>query len=176
MSNAKNLKEQQVAIIKEKIQNSKAVILVDYKGLTVEEDTKLRVAFRGAGVEYKVLKNTMVKRAFNELGVTDFDEALNGPTSVAFGMEDEAAACKVVSNQSKALKEKFNIKCGQVEGNFQDASSIEVLASLPSRNELIGQLMATMMAPVQYVVYALNAIIEKNETVAEEVVAEQVEA
>ncbi len=161
MSNAKNLKAEQIAVIKAKIENSKAVILIDYKGLTVEEDTKLRVSFRAAGVEYKVLKNTLVRRAFNELGVTDFDEALNGPTAVAFGTEDEAAACKVVFGQSKVLKEKFNIKCGQVEGNFQDAGSIEVLASLPSRNELIGQLMATMMAPVQYVVYALNAIVEK---------------
>lgn len=163
MSNARNIKAKEIAEIKEKLQNAKALVLVDYKGLTVLQDTKLRAEFRKANVEYKVLKNTLVRHAFNEMGVTDFDEALNGPTAIAFGFEDEATTCKVVYSQSKELKEKFNIKCGRVEGAFQAGSEIEVLAQLPSRNELIAQLMATMIAPVQYVVYALNAIVEKQE-------------
>ncbi len=163
MSNALNLKQQEVLEIKEKIEKAKAVILVDYQGLTVEQDTKLRRAMRAANVEYKVLKNTLVRRAFNELGVNDFDVALNGSTAVAFGYEDEAATCKVVYAQSTELKDKFNIKCGQVEGSFQSKEEVEVLAKLPSRNELIATLMATLQAPVQYVVYGLNAIVEKME-------------
>ncbi|MEG1519740.1 MAG: 50S ribosomal protein L10 [Clostridia bacterium] len=163
MSNAKNLKAKEIADIKTKLENSKALVLVDYKGLTVEQDTKLRAEFRKAKIEYKVFKNTLVRHAFNEMGVTEFNEALNGPTAIAFGFEDEATTCKAVYAQTKELKEKFNIKCGRVEGEFQNEKEIEILAQLPSRNELIAQLMATMMAPVQYVVYALNAIVEKQE-------------
>ncbi len=158
-----NAKRGEVEAIKEKIQNAKAVVLVDYKGLTVDQDTKLRTAIRKAGVEYKVLKNTYVRRAFDELGITAFDEALNGPTAVAFGNEDEATTCKIVYDQAKALNDKFNIKCGLVGGEFADANEIEVLAKLPSKQELIAKLMATINAPVQYVVYALNAIKEKEE-------------
>lgn len=156
-------KSDEIEAIKEKIQKAKAVILVDYKGLTVEQDTKLRADFRKANLEYKVLKNTYVRRAFNELGTKDFDEALNGPTALAFGYDDEAAACKAVNAQAKDLGEKFNIKCGSIEGAFTSTEDITVLAKLPSRNELIAKLMATINAPVQYVVYALNAIKEKEE-------------
>lgn len=160
---AKLAKLDEINAIKDKIEKAKAIILVDYKGLTVEKDTKLRSEFRKANVEYKVLKNTYVRRAFNELGNTSFDEALNGPTAIAFGYEDEAAACKVVYEQSKANNNLFNIKCGSVNGEFQTAEEVEVLAKLPSKNELIAKLMATINAPIQYVVYALNAWKEKEE-------------
>lgn len=158
MSQAIEIKKQEVTQIKEKIEKSKAVLLIDYKGLTVDQDTEMRATFRKAGLEYKVLKNTLVKRAFNELGVKDFDEALNGPTAVCFGYEDEAAACKAIFNQAKKDKKIFNIKCGQVENEFKSLEEINVLAKLPSRDELIAKFMATVNAPVQYVVYALDAI------------------
>ncbi len=157
------LKQQEVASVKAKIEKAKAVLLIDYMGLTVEQDTSLRAKLREAGIEYKVIKNTIVRRAFNEAGTTEFDEALNGPTAFAFGYEDEATVCKLIYNASKDFKDKFNIKCGRVEGNFQTEAEINVLAQLPSRNELIAQLMATMMAPVQYVVYGLDAIKTKME-------------
>ena len=93
-------KKQVVADIKEKIQNAKSVVFVKFNGLTVAEDTELRREFRKNNVEYKVLKNTLIRRAFNDLGVTDFDEDLNGPTSVAFGA-DETAAAKVIIEAAK---------------------------------------------------------------------------
>lgn len=161
-------KADEIEAIKEKIQSSKAIILVDYKGLTVAKDTKLRVAIRKAGIEYKVLKNTYVRRAFNELGINSFDEALNGPTAVAFSSDDEAACCKTIFEQTKANDGKFVIKCGSIAGEFTSAEDIAVLAKLPSKNELIAKLMATINAPVQYVVYALNAIKEKEENPGEE--------
>lgn len=165
--NIRHHKADEIEAIKEKIQASKAVILVDYKGLTVEQDTKLRVAIRNAGLEYKVLKNTYVRRAFNELGEKGFDEALNGPTALAFGQKDEATACKVIFEQTKANDGKLSIKCGSIEGQFTSADEIAVLAKLPSRDELIAKLMATINAPIQHVVYALDAIVRKEESNAD---------
>ena len=97
MSASIELKKQQVEQIVEKIKASKSVVLVDYSGLTVKEDTELRSNFRKNGVEYRVLKNTLLKRAFNELGYTEFDNSLNGATAVAFGLEDAVAGAKTIS-------------------------------------------------------------------------------
>ena len=91
--------------IKNKIQNAKSIVFVKFVGLTVAEDTELRKEFRKNNVEYKVLKNTLIKRAFNDLGITDFDEDLNGPTSVAFGA-DETAAAKVIVEAAKKYENK----------------------------------------------------------------------
>ena len=92
MSASLENKKQVVESIKAKISESKSVVLIDYKGLTVAQDTELRNEFRKAGVEYKVLKNTLIRKAFNDLGVTDFDEDLKGPTSVAFGEDETVVA------------------------------------------------------------------------------------
>ena len=100
ISAARQSKMQVVADIKAKIENSKSVVIVSYSGLTVAQDTELRNEFRKAGVEYKVLKNTLIKRAMDELGHTQFDEALNGTTSVAFAA-DEVAAAKIVTEAAK---------------------------------------------------------------------------
>ena len=105
MSANKETKIQLVEVIKEKIKNAKSVILVKYEALSVAEDTELRRELRKNNVEYKVLKNTLVRRAFNDLGVKDFDEDLNGPTSVAFG-EDEVSASKVIVEASKKYENK----------------------------------------------------------------------
>ena len=100
-SNLEN-KKQVVSELMEKIKNSKSVVFVDYKGLTAAEVTELRCSFRKADVEYKVLKNTLVRKAFNELGITDFDSDLNGPTAVAFG-KDETGAAKIVIEAAKKV-------------------------------------------------------------------------
>ena len=103
--------------IKEKIQNAKSVVLVKFNGLTVAEDTELRREFRKNNVEYKVLKNTLVRRAFNDMGITDFDEDLNGPTSVAFGA-DETGASKVIMEAVKKYQDKITVKSAFVEGGI----------------------------------------------------------
>ena len=101
MSEIRKEKEAVVEEIKTKIQAAKSVVLVDYKGLTVAQDTELRCNFRKAGVEYKVYKNRLAKIAFNELGFTQFDEALEGPTAIAFSINDSVSAAKISAEANK---------------------------------------------------------------------------
>ena len=164
-------KKQVVEEIKQKIQNSKSVVFVDYKGLTVAEVSELRNKFRAAGVEYKVYKNTLVRKAMNELGVTAFDNDLNGPTATALS-PDEAAAAKIFAEAVKAMPEKIIPKSAYVDNAYVDAKGIKALASMPSKEELIAKMLGSMQAPISNfagvlsamlrgVVIALNAIAEK---------------
>ena len=162
MANAiMNEKIQKVSDIKEKIERSKAVIMVDYIGISVEADTEIRRKFREKGVEYKVLKNSLVKRAFNELGVTDFDETLNGPTAVAFGYEDEAMTAKTLTDVAKSVKKAFEIKAAYVDGVKLSQAKIETLSTLGSRAGVYAQLMGTLLAPVQKLAGTLQAHADK---------------
>ena len=171
MSANKDAKVQLVQDIKEKIQNAKSVVLVKFSGLTVAEDTELRREFRKNNVEYKVLKNTLIKRAFNDLGVTDFDDDLNGPTSVAFGA-DETAASKVIVEAAKKYQDKVSVKSAYVDGGKVDVKGVQELAAMPSKEELIAKMLGSMQAPIanfvgvlsampRGLVVALNAIAEK---------------
>ena len=164
-------KKQVVEAIKEKITSAKSVVFVDYKGLTVLEDTELRNAFRKAGCEYKVLKNTMVRKAFNELGVTSFDEDLNGPTAVAFS-GDETAAAKVIVAACKKLNDKISVKSAYVDNAYVDVAGVKALSEMPSKEQLIAKMLGSMQAPItnfagvlsgitRKLVIALNAISEK---------------
>ncbi len=164
-------KKQVVESIKAKITESKSVLLVDYKGLTVAQDTELRTAFRKAGVEYKVLKNTLVRKAFNELGVNDFDSDLNGPTAVAFG-SDEITPAKTAMAEIKKLEDKIKVKSAYVDGKRADVAEVKALASMPSKEELVAKMLGSMQAPIsnfagvlsgimRSVVIALNAVAEK---------------
>ncbi|MBQ8427273.1 MAG: 50S ribosomal protein L10 [Clostridia bacterium] len=157
--------------IKEKIQNSKSVVFVKFEGLTVAEDTELRREFRKNNVEYKVLKNTLIKRAFNDLGITDFDEDLNGPTSVAFGA-DETGASKVIIGAVKKYENKVSVKSAFVDGGKVDVKGVQELAAMPSKEELIAKMLGSLQAPItnfagvlsampRSLVIALNAIAEK---------------
>ncbi len=154
-------KQQQVAEIKEKIQNSAGFIVVDYKGLTVAEDTELRNEFRKNNVQYSVLKNRLVAIALHDLGINDFDEALNGPSAFAFCETDAVAPAKVFTAKAKQFK-KMEIKCGMAEGKFCDKKACEHLATLPSKETLIAMLMGLLNAPVTSFARAINAIAEKN--------------
>ncbi len=169
-SNLEN-KKQVVADLTEKIKNSKSVVFVDYKGLTAAEVTELRCAFRKANVEYKVLKNTLVRKAFNELGITDFDSDLNGPTAVAFG-SDETGAAKIVIEAAKKYTDKITAKSAYVDGSRVDVQGVKALAAMPSKEELIAKMLGSMQSPVtkfagvlsatlRSVVLALNAVAEK---------------
>ena len=157
--------------IKEKIQNASSVVFVSFTGLTVAEDTELRREFRKNNVEYKVLKNTLVRRAFNDLGVTDFDADLNGPTSVAFGA-DETGAAKVIIDAVKKYDKKVSVKSAYVDGIRVDANCVKGLASMPSKPELIAKMLGSLQAPIskfvgvlsampRSLVIALNAVAEK---------------
>ncbi len=160
MSANLELKKQVVEEITAKIKGSKSVVLVNYKGLTVGEVTELRNEFRKANVEYKVLKNTLVRKAFNELGYTDFDADLNGPTAVAFGA-DETGAAKIIANASKKYGDKISAKSAFVDNAYVDAEGVKVLAAIPSREQLIGQLAGVLSATIRSLVIAINAIAEK---------------
>ncbi len=157
--------------IKQKIQDSKSVVLVKFNGLTVAEDTELRREFSKNNVEYKVLKNTLIRRAFNDLGVTAFDDDLNGPTSVAFG-SDETGASKVIVAAAKKYNEKVTVKCAYVDGGKVDAKGVQELAAMPSKEQLVAKMLGSLQAPIsnfvgvlsampRSLVIALNAIAEK---------------
>ncbi|MCI7768962.1 MAG: 50S ribosomal protein L10 [Eubacteriales bacterium] len=165
MSEIRKEKEAVVEEIKTKIQAAKSVVLVDYKGLTVAQDTELRCNFRKAGVEYKVYKNRLAKIAFNELGFNQFDEALEGPTAIAFSMNDSVSAAKISAEANKKYN-KLQTKCGLVDGEFNDADALKIIASLPSREVLIAKMLGSMLAPVSKLAYVLNAIAEKQEAQA----------
>lgn len=165
MSEIRKEKEAVVEEIKTKIQAAKSVVLVDYKGLTVAQDTELRCNFRKAGVEYKVYKNRLAKIAFNELGFNQFDEALEGPTAIAFSMNDSVSAAKISAEANKKYN-KLQTKCGLVDGEFNDADALKIIASLPSREVLIAKMLGSMLAPVSKLAYVFNAIAEKQEAQA----------
>ena len=133
---------------------------MDYRGLTVEEDTKMRKSLREAGVEYKVYKNRLLLRALEELGYTGFNDVLEGTTAVAFGMKDEVAGPNIIVKTSESAK-KMQIKCGILNGERIDASMVEQLAKIPSKEVLISKLLYVLQAPVRSVAIALNAIAEK---------------
>ena len=165
------LKQPIVEEIANNIKDAQAVVLVDYSGLTVEQDTILRKELRESGVQYKVYKNTLVRKAMNELGVTAFDNDLNGPTATAFS-PDETAAAKIFAEAVKAMPEKIIPKSAYVDNAYVDAKGIKALASMPSKEELIAKMLGSMQAPISNfagvlsamlrgVVIALNAIAEK---------------
>ena len=162
MSNAKILesKKSVVAGIQEKFENAKTVVLVDYRGLTVAEDTELRNKLREAGVEYAVLKNTMINLATKEMGLDGLAAHLEGPTAVAFGMEDMIAPAKILCEFSKA-KKKMTIKCGVCDGAFLDQAGVQALANLPSKEVLIAKIMGSMMSSVSKFVYCVEALRKK---------------
>ena len=171
MSANRDAKVQLVQDIKEKIQNAKSVVLVKFSGLTVAEDTELRREFRKNNVEYKVLKNTLIKRAFNDLGVTDFDDDLNGPTSVAFGA-DETAASKVIVEAAKKYQDKVSVKSAYVDGGKVDVKGVQELAAMPSKEELIAKMLGSMQAPLTNFVGVLTAM-PRGLVVALNAIAEQ---
>ena len=133
--------------ITEKIKASKSVILVDYNKLTVAEVSALRNKCKQAGCEYKVYKNTLVRKAFNDLGYKDFDSDLNGPTAVAFGA-DETGAAKIMSEAAKTYDGKIVVKSAFVDNAYVDKAGAKALASMPSREELVAKMLGSMQAPL----------------------------
>ena len=154
------MKKTVVAEIKEKFEKAKTVVLVDYRGLNVAEVTDLRNQLRKAGVEYAVLKNTMINLAIEGKGVDGVKAHLEGPTAVAFGMTDMIAPAKILSDFSKKAK-KMKIKCGVCDGAFLDEAGVQALANLPSKEVLIAKIMGSMMSSVSKFVYCVEALRKK---------------
>ena len=152
--------------IKTKIQNSKSVVLADYNKLTVLEVTALRNKFKEANCEYKVYKNTLVRRAFNELGITDFDADLNGTTATVF-CADETSGAAVFAKETKAnpaLVEKVIPKCAFVENKYLDKAGVKALSAIPSKEVLIARLLGCLQSPLSKFVGVLDAIAKQKES------------
>ena len=157
MSKNLEIKKGVVADIKQKFEKAQTAVLVDYRGLNVAEDTELRNQLRKAGVEYAVLKNTMINLAVKDMGLDGMKAHLEGPTAVAFGYEDAIAPAKILSEFIKKSK-KMSIKCGVCDGAYLDEAGVQALANTPSREVLIAKLMGSMMSSVSKFVYAREAI------------------
>lgn len=145
MSNNLEVKKQAVADITAKVQSCQSMIVVKYSGLTVEKATALRAQCRQNNVDYCVLKNTLVRRALNDLNITGLDDLLVGPNAFVFGMEDPVSAAKIISDYVE--KDKANaleIKAGILEGKAIDLATINTLAKLPSREQLLAKLLGSM--------------------------------
>ena len=163
MSNKnRELKEKKVAEIKEKIEKAKGIVLANYQGLTVEEDTLLRKGLREAQVDYKVYKNSLTALAAKELGIDGVETYLEGPVAIAFGYDDATVAARILNNFTKDHK-KLELKAGIIDGAIYDADTIIKIASIPSREVLIAKLLGSFKAPLSNLAYMLNAIKEKKE-------------
>ncbi|GAB6099838.1 50S ribosomal protein L10 [Halanaerocella petrolearia] len=152
---ARREKELVVEELTEKFTNAKSAVLTDYRGLNVEEVTELRDKLREAGVEYKVVKNTLAYLAAKDAGCEEIEEYLSGPTAIAFSAEDPVAPAKVLSDFAEE-HEDLEVKSGVVEGSVVGVDGIEALADIPPREVLLGQVARAMKAPISGLAHALN--------------------
>ena len=165
-----------VAELKEKLTGAKGAVLVNYRGLTVAQDTKLRRQLREAGVDYRVVKNTMTRIAAQEAGLEGLDVYLEGPTAMAISTTDPVAPAKIITDFVKEHKlQVLEVKAGLVEGNVIDENGVKALASLPSREVLIAKMLGSMKSPItglvnvlqgsiRNLVYALDAVRQQKES------------
>lgn len=159
-------KKQVVSEISEKFKASQSTVLVDYRGLTVDEVTALRKQLRENGVEYKVYKNSLARRAVEEVGLGELSETLVGPTAVAFSNDDVIAPAKILYEFSKEHKA-LEIKGGVIEGKIVTLEEIEELSTLPDYNGLVSMLLSVLQAPIRNLAYVTKAIAEQKEGTAE---------
>lgn len=156
------VKKQVVEEIKQNIQNATSMVFVDYRGITVAEDTKLRKECTENNVTYKVYKNRLMVRALNELGYTDFDPTMfEGTTSVAFA-SDEVTAARIMCNTINDIK-KMQVKFGYVNGKLANAAEVEALSKIPTKEVLVAMLLGVLQGPVSSLARALSEIAKKGE-------------
>lgn len=166
------LKQPVVAAIAEDVKDAASVVLVDYRGLTVAEDTELRKQLREAGVIYKVCKNTMMKRAFEGTDFAGLNEYLEGPSAIAISKDDATAPARIICTFAKTA-EKLEVKAGVIEGTVYDVAGVQALAAIPSREVLLSKLLGSLQSPITNFARVIKQIAEKDGEVAtEEVVAE----
>lgn len=155
-------KETLVQAAAEKFESAASVVIVDYRGLTVEEVTNLRKQLRDAGVEMKVIKNSILSRAAKKVGLDGLDEVFTGPTAVAFSNDDVVAPAKIIDEFAKDAKA-LEIKGGVIEGKVSSVEQITALAKLPNREGLLSMLLSVLQAPVRNVAYAVKAVADKED-------------
>ena len=163
MPNANILAEKQkmVAELTEKLKGAAAGVIVDYKGITVAEDTALRADCRKNNVEYTVVKKTLLRFAFNNVGFEELDEKLNGTTSIAICNDDPIAPARVIADYAKKLNDKFEIKGGFMDGKVVPIETVNALASIPALPVLQAQFLGTMLAPISGLACVIKQIAEK---------------
>jgi large subunit ribosomal protein L10 len=161
------LKQPIVQEISENIKDAQSVVVVDYRGLTVAEDTQLRKALREAGVSYKVYKNTLVNRAIAGTEFESLKESLEGPSAFAISKDDATAPARILAKFAKTAPA-LEIKAGVVEGTFYDANGMKAIASVPSREELLSKLLGSLQSPITNLARVLNQIAENGGAVAAE--------
>ena len=158
-------KQQAVADLAEKIKNSVSGVLVNYQGITVEDDTAMRKALREAGVKYMVVKNTLTGRACDEVGYSEMKQYLNGMTAIAISENDAVAPAKVLKKFAEKV-ESFKILAGYLDGAVIDEKTVTALADIPSKETLIGKLLGSIQSPLYGLAYALQAIADKQSETA----------
>lgn len=156
-------KKQLVADLTEKLKGATSGVIVDYKGISVADDTALRKEFREAGVQYAVVKNTMLRFAAKEAGLDGLENVLEGTTAIAFS-DDAVAPAKVAAKYAESLKDCFEIKAGFMDGEVMDTAKVIAVGKLPSKDQLIGQLLSVLTGNIRGMAVALNAIAEQKET------------
>lgn len=156
--------EQKQSIVKElaeKLRAAQAGVLVNYQGITVEDDTKLRRELRAAGVEYMVMKNTLTGRACEEVGLGDMKQYLEGMTAIAICGDDPLAPAKITSAYAEKI-ETFNVKAGFLDGEVIDAAKVGELAKIPAKEVLIARMLGSLTGPIRSLAYALQGVVDKN--------------
>lgn len=169
------LKQPIVQAIAEDVKDAASVVLVDYRGLTVAQDTELRKQLREAGVIYKVCKNTMMKRAFEGTEFAGLEEYLEGPSALVVSKDDATAPARIICKFAKTA-EALEVKAGVVEGNVYDAAGINELSKVPSREELLSKLLGSLQSPITNLARVLNQIAEQGGAGACEAAAEEAPA
>ena len=174
MPNAKVLSEKQavVASLTEKLQSAAAGVLVDYKGITVAEDTALRAELRKNNVDYAVVKNTLLRFAVDNVGMNELDGLLNGTTALAVCHDDPVAPARVINDFAKKLNDRFEIKGGFMDGKVMPLSEVMALAAIPPLPVLRAQVLGTMLAPISGLACVLKQIAEQQGAPAGEAAAE----
>lgn len=162
MSTVLEQKKNLVQEISQKLKDSQTVVVVDYRGLDVAQVTELRKELRDAGVDYKVYKNTMTKRAIKEVDLEDLEDVLSGPTAIAFSKDDVIAPAKIISNFAKE-NEALEIKGGVIEGKVATIEQLNELAKLPDFEGLVSMLLSVLQAPIRNLAYATKAIADQKE-------------
>lgn len=169
------LKQPIVQAIADDIKDAQSVVIVDYRGLTVAQDTELRKQLREAGVIYKVCKNTMMKRAFEGTDFAGLEEYLEGPSAMVVSKDDATAPARIICKFSKTA-EALEVKAGVVEGTVYDAAGITELSKIPSREELLSKLLGSLQSPITNLARVLNQIAEQGGAEACEAAAEEAPA
>ncbi len=152
------VKKAKVDQLTEMLKNAVSFVLVDYKGITVEEDTKLRRELREANVHYSVEKNTMLRFALKNAGIEGLDDVLEGTTAIAVSNDDQTAPARILGKFASDTEDKFNLKAGMVEGQIYDEKGVIALSKIPSKDVLLAQLVGSLQGPIQKLAAILKAV------------------